>query len=348
MLHRRFPSLLPPPPPALSATPLHPHLPFSFSLPALFLSERKDLAGKEAQSIEASGKTKRRPFTAPPLLAVSDVSPGHPEGGQLPGSLFQKGWHAGQGASACDAPALRASSSHTPPQKAGWLLGPCSHHSRSERQSGPGHPMPPPIFASLHTAGIPLNILGSPCCSRELLETSSSPGVPCPGPCSLTHWQSEDVISRAVSVWPAHRLSQKPGRHWQARHLRHSACRRDVGVCIGFSELRGERAGSPQKPRKAQLGPCLEEQVSKGWRRGNPEGQACSQRCWDGSQRTGPLSLRAGPSIATQSPSTSQQKELPTCLGPRPSAWLQFSCLTQHGQPGLCRGAGLDRAAGPS
>lgn len=128
MLHRRFPSLLPPPPHlALSATPLHPHLPFfSFSLPALFLSERKDLAGKEAQSIEASGKTKRRPFTAPPLLAVSDVSPGHPEGGQLPGSLFQKGWHAGQGASACDAPALRASSSHTPPQKAGWLLGPCS------------------------------------------------------------------------------------------------------------------------------------------------------------------------------------------------------------------------------
>lgn len=223
-----------------------------------------------------------------------------------------------------------------------------SHHSRSERQSGPGHCMPPPIFASLHTAGIPLNILGSPCCSRELLETSSSPGVPCPGPCSLTHWQSEDVISRAVSVWPAHRLSQKPGRHWQARHLRHSACRRDVGVCIGFSELRGERAGSPQKPRKAQLGPCLEEQVSKGWRRGTPEGQACSQRCWDGSQRTGPLSLRAGPSIATQSPSTSQQKELPTCLGPRPSAWLQFSCLTQHGQPGLCRGAGLDRAAGPS
>lgn len=155
-------------------------------------------------------------------------------------------------------------------------------------------------------------------------------------------------FSRAVSVRPAHRLSQKPGRHWQARHLRHSACRRDVGVCIGFSELRGERAGSPQKPRKAQLGPCLEEQVSKGWRRGNPEGQACSQRCWDGSQRTGPLSLRAGPSIATQSPSTSQQKELPTCLGPRPSAWLQFSCPTQHGQPGLCRGAGLDRAAGPS
>lgn len=34
----------------------------------------------------------------------------------------------------------------------------------------------------------------------------------------------------------------------QARHLRRSACRRDIGICFGFSVLQRERAGSPQTP----------------------------------------------------------------------------------------------------
>lgn len=48
------------------------------------------------------GQTRAWLQEGPPALGVSTVSPGQAEGGQLPGSLFQKGWHAGRAASVCD------------------------------------------------------------------------------------------------------------------------------------------------------------------------------------------------------------------------------------------------------
>lgn len=151
----------------------------------------------------------------------------------------------------------------------------------------------------------------------------------------------------AVSVWPATGFLRSQvslaGQAFEAFCMQEG--------CWHLYQLLsapGRESRQSADPMRAQLGPCLEEQVSTGWRRGSPDGQACSQGCRDRSQRAGTLSLRASLSIAAQSPSASQQKELPACLRPQPSAWLQLSCPTQHGQPGLCRNAGPEKAADPS
>lgn len=130
-----------------STAPLCARPPFSCHLPMLCLLESKDFPGGEAlqwkalpsswhalsPDLPAVGSTLGRqpslagfgfPWwekcTAPggpfPVPAVPAASPSRAEGGQLPGSLFQKGWRAGPAASACDTPALGTLFSPRPQQ----------------------------------------------------------------------------------------------------------------------------------------------------------------------------------------------------------------------------------------
>lgn len=154
-----------------STAPLCARPPFSCHLPMLCLLESKDFPGGEAlqwkalpsswhalsPDLPAVGSTLGRqpslagfgfPWwekcTAPggpfPVPAVPAASPSRAEGGQLPGSLFQKGWRAGPAASACDTPAL------------GTLFSPRPQQGQSA-QSAPS--------LSPRTAAAPPGILGS-------------------------------------------------------------------------------------------------------------------------------------------------------------------------------------------
>lgn len=190
-----------------------------------------------------------------PFFGVSMLCPGRAEGGQLPGlpDPGKAGTLGGQllfhDTTALGAQVATPSFSVLFPES--WTaLRLVLTIPRRLTQPTRASPRPSPSLPA-RTLLLPPSILGAPAAAERLLQMSPGPGVLRPGlrqPCSISHWQSGDVICTG-SVRPAQLWGISEAGESLAAWALEGLCRQERGcTCSSFSRLQGEEAEGPQTP----------------------------------------------------------------------------------------------------